>query len=425
MILLYFTTLRLHFFSDVQTIINRNLEIGLLAIVVAVNLSLSAYKRSVFLIGLSLTLGYATAIISDSSYLIFLLLTIFSLVTVFYKIRYRWNNLYLYAIILTYSIHFLWFLNNPLLGKSLTFVSAPDANLYFLVLYALIFSFGNLFREKDIPEDNSLVMTTFFNCAGSAGLLLIISVFKFQQLIFAGHLAASIIFLLLSVGFWIKEKSKISTFFYAICGYGMLSVAIISKFENPQFFVLLSWQSLLVISTAIWYRSKFIIGANFMIFLIIFISYLALAAEIDYSSLSFAVVAMTSARILNWKKHRLELKTELMRNAYLTCTFFMLPYALYYLMPEKFLSLSWVSIALLYYILSRLLQNKKYRWMALATLLLTVSYVLGIGIIRLDPAYRVVSFIVLGLVLLAISFVYTRIKNKSSTQPSSNDNNMM
>lgn len=418
LILLYFTTLRLHFFSDVPAVDNRNLEIALLSLVVVTDLGVSAYKKSIFLTGISLTLGYITAIIGDSAYFLFFLSTILAATSVYFKIKHQWHSLYLYCIMLTYFIHFLWFLNNPLLNKPMAFVSSPDANLYFLIIYALIFAFGNLFRDKNIAEDNPLVMMTFFNCAGSIGLLLIISVFKFQHHIFTSHLTASIIFLLLSVAFWLKEKSKVSTFFYAICGYGMLSVAIVSQFENPEFFIWLSWQSLLVISTAIWYRSKFIIGANFIIFITIFISFLSLSAAINFTSLSFAFVAMISARILNWQKNRLELKTEIMRNAYLASTFFMFPYSLYHLVPEKFVSLSWISVALLYYILSRLLQNRKYRWMALATLLLTVSYTLGVGIIRLDPGYRIVSFIVLGLVLLATSLIYTKVRNKSSTETS-------
>jgi uncharacterized membrane protein len=42
------------------------------------------------------------------------------------------------------------------------------------------------------------------------------------------------------------------------------------------------------------------------------------------------------------------------------------------------------------------------------TLGLTVLYIVIIGIIQMTPGYRIVSFLALGIVLLAISIIYTR-----------------
>jgi membrane protein implicated in regulation of membrane protease activity len=46
------------------------------------------------------------------------------------------------------------------------------------------------------------------------------------------------------------------------------------------------------------------------------------------------------------------------------------------------------------------------------TLLLTVLYVVVVGIIELPPTYRIVSFLVLAVVLLAVSMVFTRLRAK-------------
>ena len=170
------------------------------------------------------------------------------------------------------------------------------------------------------------------------------------------------------------------------------------------------WQSLLVISTAVWFRSKFIIVANFIIYAIIFVAYLAVEGKVDLISISFGIVALLSARVLNWKKDRLELKTEQMRNAYLLSALFIIPYALYFAMPESLISVSWIVVAIVYYILSLILKNKKYRWMALLTLLLTVGYVFIIGITNSDPTYKIVSFIALGTVLIVVSLTYTKLR---------------
>ena len=229
------------------------------------------------------------------------------------------------------------------------------------------------------------------------------------------HLLASITFLIFATVFWVKEKSRYSTFIYAMLGYFALTVAIIYQVKAPAYFNLLCWQSIIVISTAIWFRSKFIILANFIIYILIFIAYLVMEGKISGISLSFGIVALLSARILNWKKDRLELKTEQMRNAYLLTALVIIPYALFHAMPSGFISVSWIIVAIIYYVLSVVLKSKKYRWMALSTLGLTVGYVFIIGVTNEDPVYKIVSFLALGFVMLIISIIYSK-KKKSQAK---------
>lgn len=413
LILLFFTTLRLHFFSDSPVVTDRGIELILLSIIVSSNLVVSAKRGSIYLASLSLTMGYITAIVSQQPYSVFAITTIMSLLAVYFKLKFQWPKILIFGIMVTFFTHFLWFLNNPFVGNELELVSSPQSNLLFVLAYMVIFAAGNYLRDKKLPEDNILIISTFLNSFGGYSLFLVLTVTKFGENLAAYHLLASLLFLGLSVAFWIKEKSKYSTFFYAMFGYAALSVAIISQFKSPTFFIWLSWQSIIVISTAIWFRSKFIIVANFAIYVILFFAYLMMAGRIPTISLSFGLVALLSARILNWKKDRLELKTEMMRNAYLVAAFFVIPYALYHIVPEGYIALSWIGVTSFYFLMSLILKNKKYRWMALLTLLLTVIYVLIIGIVKLDPVLRIASFLVLGIALLAVSVIYTRIKSRS------------
>jgi hypothetical protein len=319
---------------------------------------------------------------------------------------------------LTGLTHFHWFINNPFLGNRIELATTPYYNIYFISLYILLFGLALYQRPKETKEENKITVSLFLGSFGFYGLFLILTLTKFRDHLALDHFLISALFLFLAILFWNKEKSKYATFYYAISGYTALSVAILAQFPVPESFVWLSWQSLLVISTAIWFRSKFIVLANFLIFIIIFITYLFLEGTVNIVSLSFGVVALVSARILNWKKERLELKTELMRNLYLTSAFIMFPYALYHTVPEGYVSLSWVGVAGLYYLLSLILKNKKYRWMALLTFILTALYLLLIGTINFDPVFRLISFIVLGTTLIIVSLLYTKVKNKGQTQNS-------
>jgi hypothetical protein len=121
-------------------------------------------------------------------------------------------------------------------------------------------------------------------------------------------------------------------------------------------------------------------------------------------------VALTSARILNWQQDRLELKTELMRNAYLASAFVVFPYALYHLVPQAWVSVSWVGIAVLYYVMNLLTKSRKYRWLGHNTLLLTVIYILVMSTGKLDGAQRIISFLVLGSVLMVVSLIFSMIR---------------
>jgi uncharacterized membrane protein len=412
LLLLYFSTMRLHFFSTDPVITNLNPELGLLFLIVLINIYISIRRKSAYLTGMSLALGYITAILSDQAYSIFIFVTILSLSSVYIKLKYQWYNFITLSILLTYFTHFTWFTNNPFLGNELQIVSSPEINVIFLVVYAIIFALGNLFREKDLPEDDMLIVNTLLNCLSFFVLFLIITLTTFKTNLPVYYIFASAMFLSLSILFWLKEKSKYSTFAYCIIGFMSLSVAIIAGFDKPDYFIWLCWQSLLVAMVALWFRSKIIIIANFIIYVSIFLSYLFSVDQVSVVSVSFGLVALLSARIMNWQKHRLEIKTEMMRNTYLTSAFIVFPYALFYWVPDYYVSLSWIAVAILYYILSLILKNIKYRWMALLTLLLSVLYVFIIDITKLEPVYRIISFMVLGVVLLIISLVYTRIRAK-------------
>jgi len=410
MALLYFTTMRLYFFGEESFISSLLLEIILLTLISFVDVIISVRNKSLYLTALSLIFGFVTTLVSDNSYFIFILITLLALASVYLKLKYEWNNLILFGMILSYFTHFIWFINNPVIGKEISIVTTAPENLIFILIYSLIFASGNFLREKETSEKFSIILYSGLNATLSYGLFLIISLSNKNINLFEYHLLASILFLVFSIWFWIKEKSKYSTFIYAMLGYLALSVAIVSEFKSPDLFIWLCWQSLLVVSTAIWFRSKFIIVANFIIYIAIFIGYLAVEGKVDLISISYGIVALLSARILNWKKDRLELKTEQMRNAYLLTALFIIPYALYFAMPEGLISFSWITVAILYYVISLVLKNKKYRWMALFTFLMTVVYVFIIGVTNSDPTYKIISFVVLGVVMISVSLLYTKLR---------------
>jgi uncharacterized membrane protein len=409
LILFYFSTLRLHFFGKEVAIESPELETILLTFVVLINTIISLRKNSVFLTSLSLTLGYITALVYPEILFLYLSLIVISSLSVYLKIKLGWEKVTNYFMPLTYMTLLLWFFIYAANVKILDGQLSVFSNSIVVLLYCIIYFIGNLKRKEPIEE--SLGFGAFALISSGFVLMIIftfINVLKAESYAY-NYFLGSFVFLIFAIILWVKEKSKYSTFVYALMGYFALSLAIISL-KIPNYLILLSWQSLLVIATAVWFKSKLIVVANFFIYTLVLLGYYITTESVTVFGLSFGVVALFSARILNWNKNRLELKTEQMRNVYLISAFFAIPYTLYLTIPENFVSISWIVTAIIYYALSLVLNNRKYRWMSIYTFLLTLFYVAILGFTNADTTYKIISFLALGLVLIIISILYSKKK---------------
>lgn len=409
MALLYFATLRLYFFGT-QTLLDIDSMVGRapLVLVVAINLAIGLRRKSPWLAGLALLTGYATAIAVGAAWFVLGSVGLLSAIMAVISLRARWPRLGLAGIPLGYATYLIWAMGNPIRGGSYHFVTEPAVAPALVLGMTMIFGAASLLRPNRGTEDPVTCLSALTNCGLGYLLYLVHTAVAFSSHLTVTHGLASVVYLGLAVMFWVRESSRVSTFFYAMTGYAALSLAIMKASVVPEVFVWLSLQSIIVVATAVWFRSRFIVVANFLIYVAIILGYVIVTRTESGISLGFGLVALVSARILNWKKDRLELKTELMRNAYLVGAFLVFPYALYHLVSDKHVGLAWVGLALVYYVLNLVVQNRKYRWMGHATLLLTTTYLVIVGTRRFEPFYRIASFLVLGTVLLLVSLSFTR-----------------
>jgi uncharacterized membrane protein len=105
-----------------------------------------------------------------------------------------------------------------------------------------------------------------------------------------------------------------------------------------------------------------------------------------------------------------------MRNLYLGAACVVIPYGLFHTVPSAWVSTSWLGVSIAYLVVSAVLHNRKYRVMGIGTILATVIYVFVVDLARLEPAYRIISFLVLGVVLLGVSVAYTK-RRRSAPEP--------
>ena len=410
MALLFFATLRLCYFGEPPLLEPASVAAALcLALAVGVNLVIGWWRGSAVLTGLALVTGYAAALGGGTVWDVFGMVTVLTVVAGL-ALRLRdWPWLVVFATPFTFATYLIWALGNPVVGNRVEVVAGPFAGVCLLLVWMAMNGIAMSWRRDRTQEGPEVQAGSVLNCGGYL-LFLAHTLIRYGEAFFAANVAASLVLLGMAMMFWVRERSRFATFVYAMTGYAALNMALIKATEVPNLFVWLSAQSLLVVTTAIWFRSRFIIVANFLIYLAVVTCYMVLVRQESGISLVFGLVALTSARILKWQKDRLELKTEMMRNAYLTSAFIVLPYAFYHIVPQSWVALSWVGIALFYYVMNLFTKARKYRWMGHNTLLLTVVYILIIGVGRLHGTQRIISFLVLGTVLMAVSLVFSVIR---------------
>jgi hypothetical protein len=404
----FYVTARLHFYSNTPILQNAWAAIALLSGVVALVFALALQRRSQGLAGMAVLLGLITALWSDSTPFLFLVSATLCAVVAVLSRRYRWRALLNAGIPLVYLAHFLWLLGNPAAGHAVKAVAENQHNILWLFLYGTLFSIPMLFAAGSEDLDFPWIGAIFLN-TGFFSLVLSAVCFVQYPHTFPGiYLVAAVSCLALSVGHWVKIHEELVPAIYACFGFMALSIAIYGYTRVPDAFFWLSLQSLLVVSMALWFRSRLLVVTNSLIYMSILFAYFVTAPSSNWVNFGFAFVGLASARVMNWKKERLTLRTDMLRNVYLTLAFFVMLYSLYRAVPGQYVSLTWTAAAGAYFLMSVLLKNVKYRWMAIFTVLMTIGYLFLVDLARLSPAIRVAAFLFLGIFALVISVFYTR-----------------
>jgi len=412
-VLLFYLTIRLHFFSATPILSNKTISVILLLFLIALQAYLSIRDKSQAFAALFVIFALTTGIVCDAAPLILPMLALVAAGAVYYFYRYNWKPLLIVTIILCYISSFVWLLGNPVMGHPMKLIAGQNSGVICFFGLGAVFSAVLLFRSKDKSADDFLTAVTFVNGILYSLLLIFIVLGFFSKnyvVLFSG---LTICCLAYSIFLHSKYEWNFASAFYALYGFMAMSIAFHGLLGFPRVYLLLAVQSLVVVSMALWFRNRLIVVMNSILFLTIMVTYLVSSKSINDVNYSFALIALVSARIVNWKKSRLHIETDLMRNLYLIEGFFIVLYALYHAVPKQFITLSWTIAALLYFLLSFVLKNVKYRYMALGTMICSAFYLFLIDLAHIDLIYRVLALLFLAAISIGISIYYSnRVKKE-------------
>ncbi len=411
LLLLYYITVRLHFITEQPLISYKGIAILLLIIVIGLHLYHAIRKNSELLGGIAITLCIATGILSDSAYVTFLILTITALITLVLFYNKLWWKLHIFSLFTVYMTHLLWLFSNPVMGHPMRIVEFPQHNMLFLFGYGIIYASSMFIPKKKLESNGALISITIWNALWfSFLLLLIIPAFYKENYSWIFSAIASFC-LIVAVILKLTSSRNFAPATYACFGFMALSVAVYGYSGLPNVYFLLVLQSFLVVSMALWFRSKIIVVANSILFVSILIIYLITSESVDVTNFAFAFTALATARILNWKKERLTLKTDVFRNIYLFVAFFMILFSLNNALPNDHVTLAWTATAIGFFILSILLHNFKYRYLSIATIIVTAVHLFLVDLRQMEIGFKVIAFLIFAIISIGISIFYRKMKS--------------
>lgn len=412
-ILIFYVTLRLHFFSISPLITNKSITLILLLLIVVFQAYLSVRNKSQAFAVLAVFFSLTTAIMGDATHIMLPIVVLASAGGIYLYVRFNWRPLLVITIFLSYLCFLMWLFANPFMGHPLQLISEQHFGIIYLFGLGAIFSILLLFRNSDASSDDFLTGVIFINGLLFTILLLLVVLRFFYSDYVSLFAVITVCCLIFSTVLHSKSDWNFASAFYALYGFMAMSIALYGLVGLPEVYLLLSVQSLIVVSMALWFRNRLIVVMNSLLFLTILTVYLISSDSVNGVNFSFAVVALISARIINWKKSRLKIETDLMRNIYMLEGFIMMLYALSHALPKQFVTLSWSIAALLYFLISILLKNVKYRYMALGTMICAAFYLFLVDLARIEIIYRVLALLFLAAISIGISMYYTNRIKKS------------
>jgi hypothetical protein len=413
-VILFYEALRMHFFSVHPLISSKIFVLAILILIIAFQIYSALKNRSQTFGFLAVILALFTAIMSDTTHIMLPLITITAIGAVYCFFKLNWQFFLIAVIILVYIAFFMWLFGNPIMDHPMQMLVDHEYGHLYLFALGGCFSLLPLLRKDDGSTDDLLIGAAILNGIFFTLFLTLISTKFFSESYVGVFSVVTIFCLIYSVVLKYVSDWKFASAFYALYGFLAMSISLYGMVGLPEVYLLLSVQSLVVVSMALWFRNRLIIVMNSLLFLVILLIYLFLAKPVDGVNFSFALVPLVSARIINWQKARLNIKTELIRNLYLILGFFMVLYALYHGLPKQFVALSWTVAALFYFLLSFLLKNIKYRYMALGTMICAALYLFIVDLARIDIIYRVLALFFLAVVSIGISIYYNNRVKKSA-----------
>lgn len=409
--LAYFVTFALHFIPSVRVIDSEALTLVLLALHVVGIVAIAQRMHSETVAGIALFLGLHTGMLSDITAFTLMSTSLLAAGALFFLVKNRWVIVPLSSMVAVYSTHITWALRSPALAPG----ERLPLSLGFLTLYFLLFSVALLSRPRELPAPACLA----FAGINWAGLLLLGSYevsTDIEERLFTFLVVVALVHAVGAVVARIQRAPPVLFHAYVCLCAVTLALAMPVKFEGSTLVEawaltgvvagvgsrgvaspVLRWVGLAILGVALVACDLFTPG-RVLPLAVLFVAFI-LVERVD------------SLRVPGWPE-----TTGLDGSALKAACAGGAGLALLGLvggqMPKGLITLGWGVAASGLFIVGFAVRERWYRFAGLGVLALALGRLLVVDLARLPADQRILTFILLGVMLLLISYVYTRLRDR-------------
>ncbi|OJT27025.1 hypothetical protein BO221_03230 [Archangium sp. Cb G35] len=417
--LAYFVTYALHFVPAVRVIESEPLALVLLALNVVGIVVIAQRMQSETVAGIALFLGLRTGMLSDITSFTLMSTSMLAGGALFFLVKNRWVFVPLSSLVAVYATHVVWAMRTDAIAPGQPDGERLTLSLSFLALYYVIFSVALLVHPRELSRRAALS----FALLNWVGMLTLgaVEVGRWGE----PHLFTFFITLALAQGVgaavagWRNAHPAVLQAFLATSG---LTLALGLPWQYEDLALVRAWTAVGLVAGI----AGRVLGAGALQVVGVGILYVALGATwqvpptgralLDAALLvGFALVERAAVA----RTDRLPPPLEGRRRGALqfACAAgagLALLWLVGELMPSNLTTLSWGVAAFGLFALGFAVRERWYRLVGIAVLAVTLGRLLFVDLSGLPPNQRILTFILLGLMLLAVSYVYTRLRGNRS-----------
>ncbi|MFL5345111.1 MAG: DUF2339 domain-containing protein [Hyalangium sp.] len=414
--LAYFVTYALHFIPSVRVIDSEALALVLLAGLVVGIVVIAHRMHSETVAGIALFLGLHTGMLSDITSFTLMSTTLLAAGALFFLVKNRWVIVPLSSLVAVYSTHVNWALRGDGVPPGTPNPERLLLSLGFLAVYFLLFSVALLARPKELSVRASLCFA-LLNWVGLVGLGAYEverrsrpDLFTFILVAAVAHGAAA------AVARWRQAPAML---FHAYLSLGALTLALAMLAHYSGAALAASWLVTGLV-TGLSARATASPILRWVGVGILFVGLGATGFIVDsppvLDAVAFAcflLVERAGELRADWLPPPDTLQAQGVLRALCTGGAAL---AMVWLvgewMPQGLTTLGWVVAAFGMFAVGFALSERRYRLAGLGVLALALGRLLIVDLAKLPTNQRIITFILLGVILLIISYTYTRVRHR-------------
>jgi uncharacterized membrane protein len=416
--LAYFVTYALHFLPSVRVIESQALALVLLALLVVAIVVIAHRMQSETVAGIALFLGLHTGMLSEITTFTLFSTTLLAAGALFFLVQNRWVVVPLSSLVAVYSTHIVWALRDDGVAPGAPARERLFLSLGFIVLYFLLFSVALLARPRELSRRACLAFAllnwvglallggyevgrwnedhlfTFFVALGFAqgACAMAARARHAPGALFHAYLSLTAITFALAM----PARHEDATLVTAWAVTGLASGLAARGADSP----VLRWVGVVILFTALG-ACEVLTPGRTLLFAALF--------------LCFTLVERAGTVALpGMPRPETHLGGSLLHAACAAGAGLALVGLVGGLMPQGLVTLGWVVAAFGLFALGFAVHERWYRLAALAVLGLALLRLLVVDLANLPADQRVLTFILLGVMLLVVSYTYTRLRDRKS-----------